>query len=163
MAASQYAHCKTKQGPNLAIYSFFLRGSDILELADLTRLRRDENGKLRGFQRKEIQRHVKSIVEYLDRGSVLFPNAIILAFSPKDIEFKQSRGPTPKGTLDISSIGTLNIPKMSNSGRRAAWVVDGQQRSLALSKTTNKSIVVPAVGFVAGDLEIQRETVHPSE
>src|SRR4029079_6104965 len=42
-------------------------------------------------------------------------------------------------------------------GHRVAWIVDGQQRSLALSQTTNKQIAVPVVAFIFGDIETQRE------
>ncbi|MBI05806.1 MAG: hypothetical protein CMM54_02370 [Rhodospirillaceae bacterium] len=146
---------RTSQGDGLTVYSFFLRGSDILKVAEISRIYRDEADDLKGFQRKEIQRHVNQIVEYLNRGSVLFPNAIILALS-SDSLFKQSRGPSPKGLMNISSIGTLQIP-IREEGKRMAWIVDGQQRSLALSKTTNQKIPVPVVGFAAVDLEMQRE------
>src|SRR4029079_5749474 len=42
-------------------------------------------------------------------------------------------------------------------GHRVAWIVDGQQRSLALSQTTNKQIAVPVVAFIFGDIETQGE------
>src|SRR6202012_5755232 len=120
-----------------------------------SRIARDENDTLKGFQRKEIQNHVKSIAEYLDQGNVLFPNAIILALSP-EVEFKQSRGPTPEGIAEVAQIGTLSIP-IRDEGNRVAWIVDGQQRSLALSRTTNTDSAVPVVAFISGDVETQRE------
>ena len=42
-------------------------------------------------------------------------------------------------------------------GQRAAWIVDGQQRSLALARAKNNKIPVPVIGFVSPDLETQRE------
>src|SRR5215475_3015727 len=146
---------RTKQGDGVDVFSFFIKGSDIMQVAEISRVARDETDALRGFQRKEIQNHVKSIIEYLDKGNVLFPNAIILALSP-EIEFKQSRGPTPGGIADVAQIGTLTIP-IREEGRRVAWIVDGQQRSLALSRSTNREISVPVVAFISGDIETQRE------
>ena len=105
---------------------------------------------LRGFQRKEIQEHVNSIVEYLDRGYVLFPNAIILAFQNR-VSFKQSRGPSPEGPVS----GTISIPV--GGERRIAWIVDGQQRAFALSRTKHKDIMVPIIGFEAPTIDVQRE------
>jgi DGQHR domain-containing protein len=137
------------------VFSFFIKGSDITKFAEISRITRDEENALKGFQRKEIQNHVKGIVEYLDGGDVLFPNAIILALSP-DVEFKQSRGPTPEGIVETSQIGTLTIP-LREEGRRVAWIVDGQQRSLALSRTNNTEIFVPVVAFISSDIETQRE------
>jgi len=146
---------RTHQGHGNEVYSFFLPGEDILRVADITRIDRDDDHTLQGFQRKEIRSHVNSIVEFLDQGSVLFPNAVILAFSP-EVEFKQSRGPTPKGSTALAQSGRLLIP-VREEGSRVAWIVDGQQRSLALSKTKNNQIPVPVVGFVSDDLQLQRE------
>jgi DGQHR domain-containing protein len=92
---------QTKQGDNIEVYSFFLHGSDLSRIADITRIGR-EGGDLKGFQRREIRDHVKSIVEFLDSGSILFPNAIILALSP-EIEFKFARGSRPEGMVDAGA------------------------------------------------------------
>ena len=72
------------------------------------------------------------------------------------IEFKQSRGPTPEGVEETTAIGTLTLP-LRNEGRKVAWIVDGQQRSLALQKSVNRDLAVPVVGFLASDIETQRE------
>lgn len=146
---------KTQQGGNVDVYAFFLPGCDITRVADISRITRDDGDGLRGFQRKEIRNHVNAIVEFLDSGAVLFPNAIILALS-SDVEFKQSRGPTPAGMVESAQSGTLTIP-VRPEGARIAWIVDGQQRSLALAKAHNNQIPVPIIGFISSDLEIQRE------
>jgi DGQHR domain-containing protein len=146
---------RTRQGNGVDVFSFFIRGADITQVAEISRISRDENDALKGFQRKEIQNHVKGIIEYLDQGSVLFPNAIILALS-SEVKFTQSRGPTPEGVAEIAQIGTLSIPVRAE-GRRVAWIVDGQQRSLALSRTKNTDISVPVVAFISGDINTQRE------
>ena len=146
---------RTQQGGDVDVFSFFLHGTDVPRVADISRVYRDDEDSLKGFQRKEIRRHVNGIVEYLEQGTVLFPNAIILALSP-EIEFRQSRGPAPEGVTEVARIGCLHIP-IRSEGKRVAWVVDGQQRFLALSKSNNNNIAVPIVGFVAPDLETQRE------
>src|SRR6516162_441407 len=92
---------RTTQVAGVETYAFFLRGSDIVRIADISRVSREENEGLRGFQRKEIQQHVRGIVEYLDQGRVLFPNAIILAFGP-EVQFRQSRGPSPDSVQKIT-------------------------------------------------------------
>src|ERR1035441_3017780 len=86
---------RTRQG-KADVYSFFLRGGEITRIAGISRLERGKDDKLRGFQRKEIRTHVRSIIQYLNQGKVLFPNAITLAFS-SEVRFKQSRGPRPDG------------------------------------------------------------------
>jgi DGQHR domain-containing protein len=145
----------TSQGKKIKVYSFFIPGQELINIADISRIYRDEEAKLHGFQRKEILKHVNNIVEYLDQKNVLFPNAITLALSP-EIKFKQARGASPEGLTDVAQMGTLHIPLLEE-GHRSAWIVDGQQRSLALSRTKNKKIPVPVVGFVAKNLDMQRE------
>jgi DGQHR domain-containing protein len=145
----------TKQGKGLDVYAFFINGADIVRVADIKRVDRDESDTLKGFQRPEIRSHVKSIVEYLNQGDVLFPNAIILAISPQ-VRFSASRGTRPAGDEGVAQTGTLTIP-INEPGQRVAWIVDGQQRSLALAQVVNHNVVVPVVGFVSDSLDLQRE------
>src|SRR3546814_3552632 len=90
------------------VFAFFLYGCDVAQVADISRIHRDES-ELKGFQRKEIREHVRAIVEFLDSGPTLFPNAIILALSP-EVAFDGSRGPKPKGLIEVGKSGTLTIP-----------------------------------------------------
>jgi DGQHR domain-containing protein len=145
---------QTKQGNGIDVYAFFLYGPDLCRVADISRIAR-EGGDLKGFQRREIRNHVKAIAEFLDGGPILFPNAIILALSP-EIEFKFARGSRPEGMVDVADSGTLTIP-VRPEGQRVAWIVDGQQRSLALSQTTNTHLPVPVIAFVSDSLETHRE------
>jgi DGQHR domain-containing protein len=145
----------TTQGGGLDVYAFFIRGADIVRVADISRLGRDGNEGLRGFQRPEIRSHVKGIVEYLNQGPVLFPNAIIMAMSPA-VHFAASRGTRPTGDEAIAQSGTLTIP-LYEEGKRVAWIVDGQQRSLALAQAENREIAVPVVAFISDRLDVQRE------
>lgn len=54
----------TIQGPGLDVYAFFIKGGDILRVADISRIQRDAKDALHGFQRPEIRQHVKGIVDY---------------------------------------------------------------------------------------------------
>lgn len=142
------------QGDN-AVYSFFLDGHDIFQIADIQRISRVETGELKGFQRKTIQNHIAGIVEYINQANILFPNAIILALDPI-VEFKQSRGPTPEGVIQTADPGVLELPILPEGGR-VAWIVDGQQRSTALSQAQNVNIKVPVIGFHCNDGNTRRQ------
>lgn len=146
---------KTTQGDGLDVFAFFIKGSDVVRVADISRIERDDTDTLRGFQRPEIRSHVKGIVDYLNQGNVLFPNAIILAMSP-EVRFSAARGTKPTGDDGVAQAGTLSIP-VYDEGHRVAWIVDGQQRSLALAQVEGSEIPVPVVGFVSDNLEVQRE------
>lgn len=98
---------------------------------------------------------MRQILEYLDSGEVLFPNGLILAL-PDTVRFKSSRGPTT--TDGLATAGMLTIPLSADpDGPRPAWIVDGQQRSLALAQTKNTRLPIPVAGFVADTLELQRD------
>lgn len=146
---------KVLQSDDTPLYLFTLAAEEIDMVADVARISRDEAGKLIGYQRPEKQKHVKQIQDYLDSEDPLFPNGLILALPP-EVKWKSSRGPSTSDGLAVS--GTLEIPVASDpNGPRPAWIVDGQQRSLALSRTKNRRIPVPVAGFVAPNLELQRE------
>lgn len=145
---------RAEQGAGVGVFAFFLYGVDINRIADISRIRRDEQ-ELKGFQRREIRDHVKEITAFLDSGPVLFPNAIILAMAP-EVEFASARGRSPGNMCEVGDAGTLSIP-IYPEGRRAAWIVDGQQRSLALAAAKDRTIAVPVIGFVSDELATQRE------
>lgn len=145
---------RTRQG-NTDLFAFFAPGAELLKFAEISRVSRSDTAGLSGFQRKEIKGHVRSIVEFLDRGDVLFPNAIILAMSP-DARFTEARGTKPEGDLGASQAGTLRIP-LPSDGIKAAWIVDGQQRSLALADARNQQLPVPVIAFVSDDIAVHRE------
>ena len=143
------------QREDVPLYLFALAAEDVQRIADVARISRDEFGKLIGYQRPEKKQHVNQILSYLDSESVIFPNGLILAL-PSSVRFTSSRGP---GASDgLSTSGTLRIPCPSDaSAPRPAWIVDGQQRSLALARTRNTGLAVPVAGFVTDDLDLQRE------
>ncbi len=152
-ALTRRALCIDQNGKN-PLYLFALTGREILEVADVSRVSRDEVGNLIGYQRPEVKRHVRDIAEYLNSPNVLFPNSIILALS-STVEFIGSRGPNVGDGLARS--GTLTIPLHGPDGPKPAWLVDGQQRALALSMCNRPDLPVPISAFVADEIDLQRD------
>lgn len=142
------------QNGKRALYLFALTGDEILQIADISRISRDDADRLLGYQRPEVRRHVQDIVDYLDSDDILFPNAIILALSSR-VRFTRSRGPQVHD--DGVSAGILDIPLAGNGQGKPAWIVDGQQRTLALSKSTRAGLPVPVSAFVADEVDLQRD------
>ena len=136
------------------VFAFFAPGSRLLELAVVPHLQLADDGRLKGFQRARIREQVRAIAEYLGRGSVLFPNAIILALAP-GARFVAARGSKPNDIDCTSDAGTLTIPV--DGKYPAAWIVDGQQRTLALAEVGARDFPVPVVAFVSADIGVQRE------
>src|SRR6185295_760905 len=136
------------------LYLFALTGEEILLIADISRVSRDDADRLLGYQRPELRQHIQDIVEYLDSDNILFPNAIILALSSR-VKFTRSRGPqVHDGGV---SAGVLAIPLPGSGQGKPAWIVDGQQRTLALSKSARGTFPVPISGFVADEVDLQRD------
>lgn len=146
---------RLEQDQSHPLYQFSLTGAELLAIADVSRLTREETGKLIGYQRAEVKRHVQDIVAYLDGEHVVFANSIILALS-STVRFTRSRGPEVNDGM--SAAGILEIPVPGVGQARPAWVVDGQQRLLALSKSRRKDTFrVPINAFVADEVELQRD------
>jgi DGQHR domain-containing protein len=143
-----------RQSDDYELFLFCLSADEILEIADVSRVSRSSAGDLIGYQRPEVQRHVQEILEYLDGEQVLFPNPIILALSP-GFRFRHSRGPNVSDGL--ASAGLIEIPIPGPSDPKPAWIVDGQQRALALSRTRRKDLPVPVNAFVADTVALQRD------
>jgi DGQHR domain-containing protein len=131
-----------------------LTGEEILKIADISRVSRDDSGKLIGYQRPEVKKHVDGIVDYIDGDAPLLPNPIILAFN-EQVKFVGGRG--PKVSDGYCTSGHLEIPIPKEGAAKPAWIVDGQQRTLALSKCKRAQYAVPIVAFVAESVELQRE------
>jgi hypothetical protein len=53
------------------------------------------------------------------------------------VRFHQSRGPAVDDGL--AAAGTLEIPLPNGRQNKPAWIVDGQQRAVALSKYTTRT------------------------
>lgn len=146
---------RTIQGEDFSIFAFFIYAQDLDRIADISRLTTSTNGTLSGFQRPQIKSHIKGITDYLDLRNIIFPNSIILALSSQ-IKFNLSRGTKHQDDAGVSQSGTLSLP-IYPKGQRVAWIVDGQQRALALANTKNTTLPIPVIGFVSNNLEDQRE------
>jgi DGQHR domain-containing protein len=142
------------QTAEFTLYSFTLKASEILQVADISRVSRDEVGKLIGYQRPEVRGHVKEIAEYLNGPSALFPNPIILALSSA-VRFASSRG--PNATDGLARGGDIEIPLPAEGRPKPAWIVDGQQRALALTQAVDKDFPVPVTAFIADSVSLQRD------
>ncbi len=145
---------RVSQDPKHPLYLFTLTAEELLRIADVSRLSRNASGALIGYQRAEVKRHVRNIVEYLDSGDVLFPNSIIIAL-PSSTRFRQMRG--PKGDDGHAELGEVEISEPAPGKRKTAWIVDGQQRAMALSKSRRTTLPIPVNAFVADEVAVQRE------
>lgn len=143
------------QDPDHPLFVFALTGDELAAVAEVSRVSRDDAGRLIGYQRPEVKRHVNDIVSYLNGDRVLFPNPIILALSSR-ADFTRSRGPEVDDGL--AAAGTIEIPLPRDGEPRPAWIVDGQQRAHALARSKRAAdLPVLVSAFVADEVELQRD------
>ena len=76
---------RAMEAEGVNVFSFFMLGADVARIADISRVERDQGDPPEGFQQREIRTHVRGVVDRLNQGSVLFPNAIMLAMSPERV------------------------------------------------------------------------------
>lgn len=145
---------RIEQDPDHPLYMFSLTGEDLLAVADMSRISRNDAGKVIGYQRSEVRKHVQDIIDYLNSEQVVFPNSIILALTSR-ARFVKSRGPEVDDGCAAS--GTIEIPLPVDGEPKPAWIVDGQQRTLALCKSDRQNLAVPINAFIADEVSLQRD------
>jgi DGQHR domain-containing protein len=136
------------------LFLLSLSGSELLQVAGISRISRDDGGKLIGYQRAEVKKHVREIARYLDSPDMILAHPLILSFS-SSVKFTSSRGQKTSDGLAVA--GTIRIPLVNNDGEKPAWIVDGQQRALAIELCKNRSFAVPICAFVADEVDLQRD------
>jgi DGQHR domain-containing protein len=136
------------------IYLLSLKASELLAISGISRVTRDDVGKLIGYQRAEVKQHVKEIADYLSTEEMLLAHPLILSFS-SDIRFVSSRG--QKSSDGLASSGMLEIPIPGPGSEKPAWIVDGQQRALAIQLLKDQEFAVPICAFVSDSIQFQRD------
>lgn len=140
------------------MFCFVVDGKRIHEFASVSRIKRDSNEVLIGYQRPEVINHVREIRRYLDESDgPMIPNAIVVSFT-NSVKFEPVEdGKAKDGSLSCS-VGTLSI-NIGNSSEqdRPGWIVDGQQRTAAIRDSAIGSFPICVVAFVAANEAEQRE------
>lgn len=145
---------KVRQNDHHPLYLFTLTSEELFQVADISRIARDDAGRRIGYQRPEVKRHIRNIVEYLNSDDILFPNSLILSLS-REAKFTKSHDPKINGNLARTGILTIPIPR--DGKHKPGWIVDGQQRALAFLKSKRTHFPIPISGFVADDISLQRD------
>jgi len=78
------------QSSGTDLFLLTLNGHELLEIAGISRVSRDDDGKLLGYQRAEVRKHVREIAEYLQSPGMILPHPIILSFN-SSVLFVSSR------------------------------------------------------------------------
>jgi len=137
---------KIKQGHNRYLYSLAINGKVISQVASISRISRKDN-EIKGYQRPEVQSHIKEIQRYIESNNPLIPNPIIIAFNDS-VSFEAFDG--------SDHFGHLSIP-LNLDGNKPGFIVDGQQRTAALREADIDNFLMPVSAFITQTDEEQRE------
>lgn len=144
-----------RQGRRRRLYSFAVDGKSLPEFSTISRIQRQAEDGIRGYQRPEVISHIAEIRTYLESEAPLIPNAIVIAFD-KRVRFEpvESNGVN----VDYSRPGVLVIPlDAKDDAEKPGWIVDGQQRAAAIRTARIKSFPICVVAFIAESDAEQRE------
>lgn len=130
------------QQNNKEVYTFKAMGKDILNFASIDRIKRDDTGKLLGYQRIEVTNHIKEIMNYLSNLNSILANSIVVCFD-SNVKFEK---------ID-DDFGYICIPQDDIYGQ----IVDGQQRATALNNLKNENFEVVVNAFITDNTDEQRE------
>jgi DGQHR domain-containing protein len=146
---------RMRQGRDRVLYAFAVDGKRVEEFAAVSRVGRDENRRIVGYQRPEVLSHIAEIRAYLESDNPMLPNAVVIAFDPI-VRFEPIGAASPTDAPSVAGELVIPLPSSPDS-RKAGWIVDGQQRLAAIREAAVDGFPVWVVGFVAdGDAE-QRE------
>jgi DGQHR domain-containing protein len=146
---------RVKQRADVPVFVFGVEGRMLLQIASVDPAKRTKEGTLTGYQRGAVQKHIQEILEYLQEPNSLLPNAIVIAFDSR-VTFQVLQGAQ---RAEWGTFGQITIPLAANASQpKAGWIVDGQQRAMALGRLDPKrSFPVVVVGFQSDSPTVQRE------
>ena len=147
---------EVRQGRKRVLYSFAVDGKTLPSFATVSRLHRDDDSEIGGYQRPEVLSHIAEIREYLESKDPMIPNAIVIAFDSR-VRFEPADVQPIEGAQ--SRVGTLVIPVVPEapSEDRPGWIVDGQQRAAAIRDAAIHHFSICVTAFITKDSREQRE------
>jgi DGQHR domain-containing protein len=139
------------QSPRREIYSFGIDGKLLHRFAAVSRVGRDDDAALIGYQRPEVLSHINAIRAYIESESPMIPNGIVVAFDSRVRFEATARG---KGAGSTCRSGTLVIPM--DEEERPGWIVDGQQRAAAIRDARVDQFPIFVNAFITQEVAEQR-------
>jgi DGQHR domain-containing protein len=145
---------EVRQGDGRILYSFAVDGKRLPSFAAISRIRRDGDAEIQGYQRPEVLAHIASIRRYLESEAPMIPNALVIAFDNRVHFEPMTEGPS----TGYARPGILVIPSAEDlpDDDKPGWIVDGQQRSAAIREARIDSFPVVVTAFITDSREEQR-------
>ena len=131
------------QSPKHRVFVFKARTQEILRFAEIDRAGRTSGGRVKGFQRPQIASHISEIQEYLRGRDAVLPNALVVAFLT-GIRIDSRTGDFAELSVDLTK-------------GKPGYVVDGQQRLTALTRSKRNDFEVLVIGIKCNNYDELRK------
>ena len=143
------------QSEGRTLYQFAIDGKQLDRIASVSRIRRDEQSLVQGYQRTESLKHIAAIRKYIESDGPMIPNGIVVAFDSR-VKFVSAR---TKSKVAYSQMGEIVVPldAVDLDGHLPGWIVDGQQRTAAIRDAAVDAFPVPVTAFITDSQAEQRQ------
>lgn len=143
------------QSEGRVLYQFAVDGKLLDRFATVSRIHRDGDQQVQGYQRPEALQHIASIRRYIESESPMIPNGIVIAFDERVRFVPRKTG----SRLEYVQNGDLVIPLDATleTEELPGWIVDGQQRTAAIRDAKVASFPIPVTAFITDSPEDQRQ------
>jgi DGQHR domain-containing protein len=144
-----------QQGPSRRLYSFAIDGKLVPQIATISRVRRDAQTQLHGYQRPENRAHVATIRRYIDTDeSPMLPNTVVIAFDER-VTFEPAMEDYGGGH---ARHGHLIVPIDADieDVDKPGFIVDGQQRCAAIRDARIETFPICVTAFITNSHADQR-------
>ena len=147
---------EVRQGTEHLLYTFAIDGKVIPSFSTVSRIHRNGDKQIEGYQRPEVLSHIAEIRNYLESDAPMIPNAIVIAFDSR-VRFECTRD--PKNPTPYTHIGVIVIPIEDDVApeEKPGFIVDGQQRIAAIRDAEVESFPICVTAFITNDIQEQTE------
>ena len=114
---------EVRQGDGSTLYSFAVDGKQLSLFTTISRIHRDDDSEIQGYQRPAVLTHINAIRRYIESDAPMIPNALVIAFD-KRVQFEPlgeaSARPTPGTGLSRSRSARTHRRRTSPGGSSTA-------------------------------------------
>lgn len=145
---------EVRQTATRTLYEFAVDGKLLSKFATVSRIHRDEDAQIGGYQRPEVLSHIKAIQRYVESEDPVVPNALVVAFDRR-VRFEPG-----DHTMDgYSRPGIIVIPIDDDRDEEdhPGWIVDGQQRTAAIRQARVDTFPLCLTAFIT-DSDVEQRT-----
>jgi DGQHR domain-containing protein len=143
-----------RQGPNRRLYTFAIDGKKLPLFTTVSRVRREQR-QIEGYQRPEVLAHVGAIRSYIESGSPMIPNAIVVAFDTR-VSFERYEAATDGPAYVRAGELVIPVDEELADADKPGWIVDGQQRCAAVREADIRSFPLCVTAFITASEGEQR-------